>query len=266
MRIAGQGGNPQHETLEQAVSAAPADPPVPQPVSGSATGLAGFTPRPSGTRATPSGDGSDLTSTVELTVRAQSGDQAALEALCLRCLRSVSRYAAGRLPQSVRDMLDTQDVALEAVQRGLSRLHEFEVRHPGALIAYMRTILRHLIVDHVRARSRMPARVSLDDQQPDRGRSPLECVLSAEQIQLYEEALSRLRPRDAALVTLRVEEQLGHDEIAAELGFASGNAARVAAKRAVLRLALEMSRLSQTRLHQDRTAAVPDASRMRDAS
>ena len=95
---------------------------------------------------------SSVESTVELTIRARAGDQVALEALCLRCLKSLSRYAAGRLPPAVRDMLDTQDIVLEAVQRGMSRLGEFEVRHPGALAAYMRTTLRNLIIDYLRQR------------------------------------------------------------------------------------------------------------------
>ncbi len=186
-------------------------------------------------------------STVELTSRAQSGDQAALEALCLRCLKSLTRYAAGRLPPVVRDMLDTQDVVIEAVQRGMNRLDAFESRHPGALLAYMRTILRNLIIDHVRTRRSQPQQVLLDDRQADRGQSPLERVLDSEQMELYEAALARLKPRDAALVTLRIEEQLGHDEVAVELGFPSSNTARVAAKRAVLRLAHEMSRLSHAK-------------------
>ena len=184
-------------------------------------------------------------STLELTARARSGDQVALELLCLRCLKSLSRYAAGRLPPAVRDMLDTQDVVLEAVQRGMSRLGDFESRHPGALLAYMRTILRNLIIDYVRSRRRHPHQVALDDRQVDPAQSPLERVLDREQIELYEAALARLRPRDAALVTLKIEEQLGHAEIAMELGFASDNAARVATRRAVLRLAYEMSRLSR---------------------
>jgi len=196
----------------------------------------------------PSSDPRSLgESTLDLTARAQSGDQVALELLCLRCLKSLSRYAAGRLPPAVRDMLDTQDVVLEAVQRGMSRLDAFESRHPGALLAYMRTILRNLIVDYVRTRSRHPQQVLLDDRQVDGAQSPLERVLDREQIELYEAALSRLRPRDAALVTLRIEEQLGHAEIAMELGYASNNAARIAARRAVFRLAHEMSRLRRER-------------------
>jgi RNA polymerase sigma-70 factor (ECF subfamily) len=198
-----------------------------------------------------SGMPSSLESTVELTIRARAGDPAALEALCLRCLKSLTRYAAGRLPPAVRDMLDTQDVVLEAVQRGMSRLGQFEVRHPGALVAYMRTTLRNLIIDYLRERIRQPRRVALDDQHPDKTRSPLERVLSDEQIALYDTALTRLKPRDAALVALKIEEQLSYDEIATELGLPSGNAARVAARRAVLRLAHEMSRLSQVQHEPD---------------
>jgi RNA polymerase sigma factor (sigma-70 family) len=192
--------------------------------------------------------GLDGESTVELAGRARSGDEAALEALCVRCLKSLSRYAAGRLPPGVRDVIDTQDVVLEAVHRGMSRLSTFECRYPGALLAYMRTILRNVIIDHVRARRRQPPLVPLDDRQPDPGQSPLERVLDGEQIALYEAALARLRPRDAALVTLRIEGQLGYHQIAVELGLPTANAARVAASRAVLRLAQEMSRLSPAKI------------------
>jgi RNA polymerase sigma factor (sigma-70 family) len=189
-------------------------------------------------------------STIELTVLARQGDRDALEALCVRCLKSLTRFAAGRVPASVRGMLDTQDIVIEAVQRGMSRLPELEVQ-PGGLVAYMRTVLKHLIIDHVRAAARRPQPVALDenDESPKSHvageRSPLEQVLAAEQIELYEAALARLRPRDEALVTLRIEEQLGHEEIAVELGFASANAARVAGRRAILRLAHEMSKLNR---------------------
>ncbi len=144
-------------------------------------------------------------------------------------------------------MLDTQDVVVEAVHRGMSRLDQLDVRHPGALIAYMRTTMRNLIIDYLRERNRRPQQVALDDQHPDANRSPLERVLGDEQIALYDTALTRLKPRDAALVTLKIDEQLSYDEIAVEVGLKSANAARVAARRAVLRLAYEMSKLSQVK-------------------
>jgi RNA polymerase sigma factor (sigma-70 family) len=202
---------------------------------------------------------SEPESTVELTTRAREGDQAAIEALCGRCLHSLSRYAAGRVPSTMRDMLDTQDVVNEAVHRGISRLHDFEVRHPGALVAYMRTILRNLIIDYVRRRTRQPLKVSLDDQQPDCGRSPFDHVVGTEQIALYQAALARLKPRDAAFVRLKIEEERSHEEIASMLGLPSDNAARVATRRAVLRLAREISRVNTPRIRPRMASFAPSA-------
>jgi RNA polymerase sigma-70 factor (ECF subfamily) len=252
------GANPRDETPGQAHAAGAAS------ASGALTPPSGIPPLEflysnAAARPGPSGAPS-LDSTVELTIRARAGDQVALEALCLRCLKSLTRYAAGRLPPAVRDMLDTQDVVVEAVQRGMSRLGEFEVRHPGALVAYMRTTLRNLIIDYLRERMRQPKRVALDDQHPDATRSPLERVLSDEQIALYDTALTRLKPRDAALVALKIDEQLSYEEIATELGMPSANAARVAARRAVLKLAHEMSRLSQAKTDPDAGPIGKDAS------
>jgi RNA polymerase sigma factor (sigma-70 family) len=170
-------------------------------------------------------------------------------------MKALTRFAAGRVPGSVKGMVETQDIVLEAVHRGISKLPDLHVQSPGTLIAYMRTILKNLIVDHVRTAACRPQGVALEDQHADLGQSPLERVLDSERLELYEAALERLTPRDAALVTLRVEEHLGHDEIAVELGFRSGNAARVAGRRAILRLAHHMSKLSRLQ----RQAAVASA-------
>jgi RNA polymerase sigma factor (sigma-70 family) len=186
----------------------------------------------------------NLHSTVDLTIRARDGDQDALEALCLRCLKSLTCYAAGRLPSSIKGMIETQDIVLQAVQKGLSRLNEFDHRHQGALIAYMRRILKNLIIDHWRASARKGVPVPLDEEQAAPSRTPLENVLDHEQIELYEKALERVRSRDAELVRLRIDEQLGYAEIAVHLGLPTENAARIAVKRAVLRVAHEMSILS----------------------
>jgi RNA polymerase sigma-70 factor (ECF subfamily) len=258
----GARANSRNETPERA-DASPSGTLV--PLAHSSAGPAVHSLNPAALEKLPSHPGlagplSPGESTVELTNRARGGDQAAFEALCLRCLKSLTRYAAGRLPPVVRDMLDTQDVVLEAVQRGMNKLDAFECRHPGALLAYLRTILRNLIIDHVRARRHQPQQVSLEDRHADRGLSPLERVLDGEQIELYEAALARLKPRDAALVTLRLEEHLGHDDIAAELGLPSSNTARVAVKRAVLRLAHEMSKLNHAKRATENVARTEDRS------
>jgi RNA polymerase sigma factor (sigma-70 family) len=196
-----------------------------------------------GSVASPEPGRLDLQSTFELTALARAGDQAALEALCLRCLKSLNRYASGRLPASIRPVIETQDIVLEAVQKGLSRLHEFDYRHEGALIGFMRRILRNLIIDHLRHAGRRPLQVPLDEQQPAEAGTPLENLLEDEQFELYEMALERLKSRDAELIRLKIDEQLGYAEIAQQLGLRSDNAARIAVKRAVLRIAHEMSTL-----------------------
>jgi RNA polymerase sigma factor (sigma-70 family) len=143
-------------------------------------------------------------------------------------------------------MLDTQDVVNEAVHRGMSRINEFEVRHPGALVAYMRAILRHLIIDYVRQRSRQPLKVTLDERHPDSGRSPLDHAVGAERHALYRVALSRLKARDAELITLKLEDGRSYEDVASIVGFPSSNAARVATHRAILRLARELTYLTDT--------------------
>ena len=113
-------------------------------------------------------------------------------------------------------------------------------------MSYLRRSLKNLIVDKLRALDRRPLAVSLDDGRADDTLSPLDWVLNEEQVELYEEALQCLKPRDAVIVTLRLEQQLSHHEIAVQIGFATDNAARVAVRRALYRLAHEMGRLSRT--------------------
>ena len=186
-------------------------------------------------------------STVDLVARVRGGDQEALEAVCLRCLRGLHAFAAGRVPPRVRGMWDTQDLVTEALEKGLARLLDLDLGRQGALMAYFRQILRNLIVDKVRAADRAPRTATLDDRHVDDTLSPLERALDREKVQLYEAALQRLKPRDAELIILRVEQQADYEEIVAYLGLPSANAARVAMRRALLRLAHQMSSARRVR-------------------
>jgi RNA polymerase sigma-70 factor (ECF subfamily) len=186
-----------------------------------------------------------LNSTIDLVARVRQGDHDALETLCLRCLKALNCYAAGRIPPRVRGMVDTQDLVAEALEKGLKKLSHIELEREGAFVAYLRRIFKNLVIDQVRAAERRPLAVSLHDRHEDNGQSPLERALDREQVERYEQALDRLRPRDAEVIILRLEQQAGYEEIAAHMGFATGNAARVAVRRALYRLAHEMSRLSQ---------------------
>jgi len=102
---------------------------------------------------------SDLLSdepTIELVVRAQTGDRAAVEALLQRSIPHLKRWAHGKLPAAARGSLDTGDLVQETVLHVLRRLDAFQPRHVGAMQAYLRQSVLNRIRDEVRriARSR----------------------------------------------------------------------------------------------------------------
>ena len=95
--------------------------------------------------------------TIELVLRAQAGDRAAVEALLQRCIPQLKRWAHGRLPAAARGSLDTGDLVQETVLHVLRRLDTFEPRHVGAMQAYLRQSVLNRIRDEVRT-DRAPAR------------------------------------------------------------------------------------------------------------
>ena len=79
---------------------------------------------------------SDLLSdepTIELVVRAQTGDRQAVEALLQRSIPQLKRWAHGKLPAAARNTLDTGDLVQETVLHVLRRLDTFQPRHVGAV-------------------------------------------------------------------------------------------------------------------------------------
>jgi RNA polymerase sigma factor (sigma-70 family) len=185
--------------------------------------------------------------TVDLVARVRTGDRDALEVICLRCLRGLHGFAAGRVPPRIRGMVDTQDLVAEALEKGLAKLLDLDLGRAGALMAYFRQILRNLIVDKIRGADRAPRPEPLNDQHADDTLSPLERALDREKVEIYEAALQRLKPRDAEMIILRVDHQASYDEVAVFLGQSTANAARIAVRRALLKLANEMSRASRVR-------------------
>ena len=188
---------------------------------------------------------SELSSTLDLVARVRNGDQDALEVVCLRCLKGLRCFAAGRIPPRIRGMLDTQDLVAEALDKGMARLLDLDLGRQGALMSYLRQVLKNLIVDKIRAADRAPTSTLLDDQHADDTQSPLERALDREKVELYEEALQRVKPRDAEMIILRVEQQASYDDIAVYMGLPTANAARTAVRRALFRLAYVMSRVSR---------------------
>jgi RNA polymerase sigma-70 factor (ECF subfamily) len=181
-------------------------------------------------------------STTALLERARAGDQAAIDALFARCVPPLLRWARGRLPRWARDLADTQDVVQEAVLQTFKRLETFDARGEGALQAYLRQAVMNRIRDHIRRVGRRPVLTELDSQHEDVEPSPLEQAVGREAVERYEAALSRLSDADRELIVASVELGYTAEQLAEATGRASADAARKAAKRALVKLAEEMGR------------------------
>lgn len=178
--------------------------------------------------------------TLDLLERVQHGDNEALEALYVRCLPSLRRWARGRLPLSARGMQDTVDLVQDTLLAALRQLKNFDARHQGALQAYLRQAVMNRIRDLVRQRDRRPIRAEMPEALVDQAPSPLALAIGAENQALYEQALKRLRPADREAIVNRLELQHSYEELAVLLDKRSPDAARVAVMRAMKRLAEEM--------------------------
>ncbi len=188
----------------------------------------------------PGARAADSTST--LIERARAGDRAALDALFARCSPPLARWARGRLPRWARDLADTQDVVQEALLQTFKHLETIDVRGEGALQAYLRQSVLNRIRDHIRRVGRRPQETMLDSQHEDSGPSPLEEAVGAESVERYEAALTRLSEADRTLIVASVELGYSYEQLAEATGRASPDAARRAARRALVKLAEEMAR------------------------
>lgn len=175
----------------------------------------------------------------ELLRRARGGDTRALERLFERYLPSLHRWAHGRIPPWARNAVDTADVVQDTVLQTLRNLGSFEPQREGALLGYLRRSLLNRIRDRFRYAARHPTK-ELSQTSPDSGASPLEFAIQEEDRRRYEAALSRLTPRDREAIIGRIELGYSYEQLALILKKPTPGAARVAIRRALLRLSDEM--------------------------
>lgn len=174
--------------------------------------------------------------TIELVIRARSGDRRAVEALLQRSVPQLKRWAHGKLPAAARGSLDTGDLVQETVLHVLRRIDTIQLPHVGALQAYLRQSVLNRIRDEVRRIGRHPIPIELPPDMASEEPSPLERAVESEAVSRYHEALVALSPRDRQLVVARIEAQWTHHEIARHFGMPTPDAARMAVSRALKRL------------------------------
>jgi RNA polymerase sigma factor (sigma-70 family) len=181
----------------------------------------------------------------ELLARARGGDERALSALFRRHGRVLRRWARGRLPYWARRLTDTADVVQDALLQTFRRLDRFDDRGAGALQAYLRQAVDNRIRDEVRRVARRP----LDDLEEDAfeladaGPSPFQIALDAEKEHQYKVALGCLTREERQLVVGRLELGYTYEQLALVSNRPTAEAARLAARRAVTKLAHHMSRV-----------------------
>jgi len=173
--------------------------------------------------------------------RAREGDGGALDQLFARYLPRLRRWAHGRVPLWARNSVDTGDLVQETALRAYANLPHFEPHHnKGALFGYLRRALINRIHDQFRHASRHPAPSELDENSLDPGSSPLESAIDEEDRRRYDAAVQRLRPSDRAAIIGRVELGYSYEQLALILEKPTPEAARLAVRRALLRLKEEV--------------------------
>lgn len=178
----------------------------------------------------------NLESTATLLQLVRHGDRPARERLAARYLQVLRRLAHGRLPLRARDLVDTDDLVQVTLVRALDHVEEFEPRHEGAFLAYMRRILLNQIRDEIRRVARRPARSELEGDLPALDRSPLEEAIGRETVERYEAVLDQLKEEQREAIILRLELGFTYQQIAEALGRDSPNAVRMMVTRALVRL------------------------------
>lgn len=178
--------------------------------------------------------------TFSLVLRARAGDRVALDELCARYLPRLRRWAHGRLTAWSRQTMDTEDLVQDTLIRVAGRIEHFEPRHEGAFQAYLRQSLLNRIRDEAE-RGKGKLAETLGSARPSPDPSPLEQAIGTELVERYEAALLRLKPEDREAIIARVEMGLTWSQVAEALAKNSGESAQMTVKRALVRLAREMS-------------------------
>ena len=178
----------------------------------------------------------------ELLRQARAGQSQALNRLFARYLPQLRRWAHGRVPVWARDAVDTGDLVQETVLHTIRNLDGFEPQREGALLGYLRRSLLNRVRDRFRHAARHPSPEKLNEALVHSGASPLELAIDGEDRRRYREALAVLRAADRNAIVGRIELGYTYEQLALMLAKPTAESARLAVRRALVRLGHEMHR------------------------
>jgi RNA polymerase sigma-70 factor (ECF subfamily) len=145
------------------------------------------------------------------------------------------------LPRWARRGEETADIVQDALVGILGNLDRFEPRRTRALEAYLRQAVRNRVRDLVRRHERRGVDEVLESDPPGPSRSPLDEVLESDAAERFRCACAALPDGERDLVVARLELGYSYEQIALITGRNSPDAARMALKRALVRLAERMA-------------------------
>lgn len=180
---------------------------------------------------------STLETTGTLLQRLRDGDNGAADRFVSRYAPYLKRVGRGRLPSWARSVVDTADLVQDTLLRTLRRMPTFEPRGDAAMRAYLRQTLLNRVRDEVRRAEVIGPTQPPNPEWPGNATSPLARAISKEELQRYERALDMLKPADREAIIGRLELGYSYEQLAEVLQRPTAEAARLAVRRALLRLA-----------------------------
>lgn len=173
----------------------------------------------------------------------RQGSRGAAEALFERYGSWLRRLTRGRLPRRARGSLDTSDVVQEALSYTFTRLDWFESKRASALRAYLRRVAENRIRDELRRATRRRQAIAPEQRvrMSEEGAPQLRRLIDDEAWRRYVDGLRCLSPRDRRLIAGRVELGYNYRQLALVERMPSPDAARMALRRALIRLSDVMS-------------------------
>lgn len=180
-------------------------------------------------------------SSLTLFLRARAGEAAAISRLFRQLMPQLRRWARGRLPLWARRRFDTDDLVQDAFINLHRHLHNIEPRHRDAIGSYLRQTIRNSIRDEIRRGERVEVGGLPLTDAGDRHPLPDAETQHREATARYRAAIARLEAGDQELIVGRLELGFSYDQLALATRRPSPDAARVAVRRALLRLADEIA-------------------------
>jgi RNA polymerase sigma-70 factor (ECF subfamily) len=194
-----------------------------------------------------------ITRSLDLVLRAQQGDEVALNRLVERYQARVLRIVRLRLGARLREKVESVDILQETFLAAVRSLHSFEMREEASLIQWLSRLAERQIIaaaDYHGAKKRdqrkeRPLAATDDDGATatvplhlvdGREGQPMDLMGDSEERDRIEAALERLPEEHRELILLRNYAGMSWEAIAEETGRPSHAAARMMHARALVEL------------------------------